>query len=67
MTVHSPEQPDAPLNPDLRAQNADTPADHDASAPLATVSVEENDRSPWPILWAVAVVVSVAAGIYLIL
>lgn len=61
------ERPDASLNPDLQQNLSEMPQEHDASAPLATVSVEEDHRSFWPVAWAVVVTLSILATLYFLL
>lgn len=53
-----------PLNPALKKEHDRTyGADHTASDPMSTVSVEGTEGRQWPIIWAIVFVLGIAATV----
>ena len=57
----------APLNPALRS-GVDTTygADHQGTDPMHTVSVQKDEGTAWPMIWAITVIVCIIITIALL-
>lgn len=48
----------APLNPRLIRDRGDDRTEKRPAAPLETVSVDEGQANPWPVIWLVVLAIS---------
>lgn len=72
MNAKRPDRPphsadDAPLNPALKKVHDETYGpDHSGTDPMASVSVQKDEGTAWPMIWAVTTIVCVVIAIALL-
>lgn len=72
MSAKIPDRPphsadDAPLNPALKKAHDETYGpDHRGTDPMDSVSVQKDEGTAWPMIWAVTTIVCVVIAIVLL-